>query len=200
MNETPYLFFTLHDPDGINTTGNGLGHDIAIIIDNNEQTTYNLNSYFKPATGGYADGSVSFSIPELDEGEHTMIIRAFDVLNNIGTKTLNFRVVRGLKPELSHLHVFGPVYDTAKIHVYSDRKGSIINVNLWIYDIYGKLMYQQSQTGEENNGDYYEFEWNLTSTIGLAPPGIYIARVGVSTTNGEEETIAKKFLVVGNKK
>ena len=200
VNETPYLFFTLHDPDGINTTGNGLGHDIAIIIDNNEQTTYNLNSYFKPATGGYADGSVSFSIPELDEGEHTMIIRAFDVLNNIGTKTLNFRVVRGLKPELSHLHVFGPVYDTAKIHVYSDRKGSIINVNLWIYDIYGKLMYQQSQTGEENNGDYYEFEWNLTSTIGLAPPGIYIARVGVSTTNGEEETIAKKFLVVGNKK
>ncbi len=200
VNETPYLFFSLHDPDGINTTGNGLGHDICIIIDNNEQTTYNLNSYFKPAVGGYSDGTVEFSIPELQEGDHTMIIRAFDVLNNMGTKTIHFKVVRGQKPELANLHIFGPVYDTAKMHVYSNRRGSTINVNLWIYDVYGKLLYQQSQNGEENNGTYYEFVWNLTSTVGIIPPGIYVARVGLSTTNGEEDTISKKFLVVGNKK
>lgn len=200
VNETPYLFFTLHDPKGINTTGNGLGHDICIIIDNNEQTTYNLNSYFKPATGGYADGTVAFSIPELEEGEHTMIIRAFNVLNQMGTKTIHFTVVHGLKPDIANIRIFGPVYDTAKIHVYSNRRGSFINVNLWIYDVYGKLMYQQSHTGEENNEAYYEFEWNLTSTVGVVPPGIYIARVGLSTSNGEEDTIGKKFLVVGNKK
>ncbi len=199
VNETPYLFFSLHDPDGINTTGNGLGHDIQIIIDNNEQTTYNLNSYFKPTTGGYADGTVGFSIPELEEGQHTMVIRAFDVLNNMGTRTLTFNVVRGLKPQIAHLYISGPVRDKALFRVYSDRKGSVIDVKLWIHDMYGKLYYTQSLDGQENNDNYYEFEWNLTSTIGLAPPGIYIARVGVSTVEGEEGKIAKKFLVLGSK-
>lgn len=199
VNETPYLFLTLHDDDGINTTGNGLGHDIEIIIDNNEQTTYNLSSYFTPTTGGYADGTVGFSIPELEEGHHTMQIRAFDVLNNMGTTTVNFNVVRGLKPEIAHLWISGPVRDKAVFRVFSDRKGSIIDVTLWIHDMHAKLYYTQTLKREENIDDYYEFEWDLTSTIGLAPPGIYIARVGINTTDSEQGKIAKKFMVLGSK-
>ena len=200
VNETPYLFLTLHDKDGINTTGNGLGHNISIVIDNSEQTTYDLNSYYKPATGGYTDGTVGFSIPALSEGKHTMLIRAFDTFNNIGTQTLTFNVVSGLKPALAHLYIAGPVKEKALFRVYSDRKGSIINVTLWIHDMHGKLHYTQTLSGEENLDDYYEFEWNITNTIGLTPPGIYIARVGVSTDNGEEAKIAKKFIVLGNQK
>ncbi|MBQ9363504.1 MAG: type IX secretion system sortase PorU [Bacteroidaceae bacterium] len=200
VNETPYLFMQLHDPDGINTTGNGIGHDIEIIIDNDEQKTYSLNKYFTPTTGGYANGTVGFSIPELEEGQHTMLIRAFDVLNNMGSTTLNFNVVKGLKPDVTDLYIKTPIRDSATIRVYSDRKGSILNVNLWIYDMHGKLHYAQSLSGEENIGDYYEFEWDITGTVGLVPPGIYIARVGISTTDGEECKIAKKILVTGTQK
>lgn len=200
VNETPYLFMTLHDDDGINTTGNGLGHDIEIIIDNDEQKTYSLNSYFKPTTGGYADGTIGFSIPELEEGPHSMLIRAFDVLNNMGSITVNFNVVRGLKPEIAWLYVKGPVRDNANIHVYTDRKGSIIDVNLWVYDMHGKLHYTQKQSGEENIDDYYEFDWNITNSLGVVPPGIYIVRVGVSTADGEEAKLSKKILVLGRQK
>lgn len=196
VNETPYLFISLHDPDGINTTGSGLGHNISVIIDNNEQTTYDLNRYFRPTAGGYADGTVSFSLPRLEEGSHTMLIRAYDVFNNMGSKTLTFNVVPGLKPELAHLYVSAPVRDKAVFRVYSDRRGSVIDVTLRIYDLHGQLLYTQKQTGEENVDEYYEFEWNLTSTVGLVPPGVYIARVGVSTADGEEGWIAKKFLVM----
>jgi hypothetical protein len=198
VNETPYLFLQLHDPDGINTTGNGIGHDIEIIIDNDEQKTYSLNKYFTPSTGGYANGTVGFSIPELEEGQHTMLIRAFDVLNNMGSTTLNFNVIKGLKPDVTNLYIKTPVRDSAVIRVYSDRKGSILNVNLWVYDMHGKLHYAQSQSGEENIGDYYEFEWDITGTVGVVPPGVYIARVGISTSDGEECKTAKKILVVGN--
>ncbi|MBR2154133.1 MAG: type IX secretion system sortase PorU [Bacteroidaceae bacterium] len=200
VNETPYLFLQLHDPDGINTTGNGIGHDIEIIIDNDEQKTYSLNKYFTPTTGGYANGTVGFSIPELGEGPHTMLIRAFDVLNNMGSTTLNFNVIKGLKPDVTNLYIKTPVSDNVTMRVYSDRKGSILNVNLWVYDMYGKLHYAQSQSGEENIGDYYEFEWNITGTVGLVPPGVYIARVGISTADGEECKTAKKILIVGSNK
>ncbi|MBQ9642159.1 MAG: type IX secretion system sortase PorU [Bacteroidaceae bacterium] len=200
VNETPYLYLKLHDPDGINTTGNGIGHDIEIIIDNDEQKTYSLNKYFTPSTGGYAEGTVGYSIPELEEGEHTMLIRAFDILNNMGSTTLNFNVVKGLKPDVSYLAVTAPIRDNATLRVYSDRKGSILNVNLWIYDMHGKLHYAQTLSGEENIGDYYEFDWNITGTVGLVPPGIYIARVGISTADGEECKISKKIFVVGTQK
>ena len=196
VNETPYLFITLHDNDGINTTGNGLGHDIEVIIDNDEQKTYSLNNYFKPTTGGYAEGTIGYSIPELPEGHHTMMIRAFDVLNNMGSLTVNFNVVKGLKPSIANLYIKGPVRDKATIRVYNNRKGSVLNVNLWIYDMHGKLHYKQSLSGEENIDDYYEFEWNITSSVGLVPPGIYIARVGISTADGEEDKVAKKILVI----
>jgi len=196
VNETPYLFITLHDNDGINTTGNGLGHDIELIIDNDEQKTYTLNNYFKPTTGGYADGTIGYSIPELSEGQHTMLIRAFDVLNNMGSLTLNCNVVKGLKPSIANLYIKGPVRDKATIRVYNNRKGSVLNVNLWIYDMHGKLHYTQSHSGEENIDDYYEFEWNITNSVGLIPPGIYIARVGISTTDGDEEKTEKKILVL----
>jgi hypothetical protein len=200
VNETPYLFMTLHDDDGINTTGNGLGHDIEIIIDNDEQKTYILNGYFKPTTGGYADGTVGFSIPELEEGQHTMLIRAFDVLNNMGCITLTFNVVPGLKPEVAHLQICGPVREKATFRVYSNRKGSIINVSLNIFDTNGKQHYTYSLKGEENIDDYYEFDWNITNSLGLVPPGIYIARVGLSTADGDEDRIAKKFIVFGREK
>lgn len=196
VNETPYLFITLHDNDGINTTGNGLGHDIEVIIDNDEQKTYSLNNYFKPTTGGYADGTIGYSIPELPEGQHTMMIRAFDVLNNMGSLTVNFNVVKGLKPSIANLYIKGPVRDKATIRVYNNRKGSVLNVNLWIYDMHGKLHYRQSLSGEENIDDYYEFEWDITSSVGLVPPGIYIARVGISTADGDEDKVAKKILVI----
>lgn len=199
VNETPFVFIHLFDEDGINTTGNGLGHDIEIIIDNDEQKTYSLNNYYKSATGNYTEGTIGFSIPELEEGHHTMLIRAFDTRNNVGTKTLEFNVVKGLKPDIAYIHIGGPVRDKATIRVYSDRKGSIINVNMWVYDLNGHMLYKQTVSGEENLDDYYEMEWNIPSTRGIVPPGIYAIRIGLSTSDGEEALLGKKIMVLGDK-
>ena len=94
--ETPTLYIELSDSSGINTTGNGLGHDIVAIIDGNESTTYKLNSYFIQSLGDYTSGTVTYTLPALAAGKHTLVIRAFDTLNNMGEKAYSFEVVEGL--------------------------------------------------------------------------------------------------------
>lgn len=97
--ETPTLYINLSDSTGINTTQNGLGHDIVAIIDGNESTTYTLNSYYSPSVGDYRSGTVTYTLPALAPGVHTMVIRAFDTFNNLGQAAYKFEVVEGLTKE-----------------------------------------------------------------------------------------------------
>lgn len=99
-NEQPTLKIELYDESGINTTGNGLGHDIVAIIDGNEATTYTLNSYYSQAVGDYRRGTITYTLPTpLSAGNHTLVIRAFDTYNNMGQQAYTFKVVEGLTEE-----------------------------------------------------------------------------------------------------
>ena len=99
-NEQPTLRIELYDESGINTTGNGLGHDIIAIIDGNEATTYTLNSYYSQAVGDYRHGTINYTLPApLAAGKHTLVIRAFDTYNNMGQQAYTFTVVEGLTEE-----------------------------------------------------------------------------------------------------
>ena len=96
---TPTLYIQLTDSSGINTTGNGLGHDIVAIIDGNEATTYTLNSYFTQYIGDYRGGEITYTFPTIPAGKHTLVIRAFDTLNNMGEAAYKFEAVEGLVKE-----------------------------------------------------------------------------------------------------
>ena len=96
---TPTIRITLYDENGINTTGNGLGHDIVAIIDGKESMTYTLNSYYSQAVGDYRSGTVEYTLPTLPAGKHTLVVRAFDTLNNMGEGRYIFEAVEGLEEE-----------------------------------------------------------------------------------------------------
>jgi hypothetical protein len=44
--------------------------------------TYSLNSYFVQNPGDYTSGTLAFKIPSLPAGKHTLLLRAWDVMNN----------------------------------------------------------------------------------------------------------------------
>ena len=90
---TPFFYARLSDDDGINASGNGIGHDMELIIDGVMNRTYSLNDYFVYEFGDYRRGEVGFRIPWLPVGKHQLVFRAWDVLNNSTTVKLNFEVV-----------------------------------------------------------------------------------------------------------
>ena len=82
---TPCLWVELFDENGINTIGSGVGHDIVAIVDNNPAHTYNLNSVYTPSSVDYRRGTIMFPLNALEAGEHTLMLRAWDLYNNSST-------------------------------------------------------------------------------------------------------------------
>lgn len=95
VGKNPTLYVLLSDSCGINTTGNGIGHDIVAIVDGKEASTYSLNSYYTQSVGDYTKGSISYQMEGLEPGEHTLTLRAFDIFNNPGICTISFVVYDG---------------------------------------------------------------------------------------------------------
>ncbi|MCH5175109.1 MAG: type IX secretion system sortase PorU [Prevotellaceae bacterium] len=124
-NETPTLHVDLYDDSGINTTGNGLGHDIVAIIDGNEATTYTLSGYYSQTVGDYRSGTIDFTMPTLPVGTHTLLLRAFDTLNNMGEATIRFNVVEGLTEEYD-------IFDMAGRFVSSGYSGQSLPKGIYI--------------------------------------------------------------------
>lgn len=192
-NAEPLLIAHLNDNDGINTTGSGIGHDITAIIDNKESMTYNLNSYFIPYVGDYTQGTISFSLPQMSAGKHTLTLRAFDILNNLSSKTIDFVVEEKAAPTIFSLTCNSPVKDKAIFTIYNDRPQTPLNVTISIYDTSGRKMAEAYESETSNNSQYI-FTWDLTTNH--IQPGIYIARAEISTSDGGKTSKAIKIIVL----
>lgn len=90
------------DQSGINTTGSGIGHDLTITIDNDPNLTFVANHAFNYAVGSHTQGCLYYQMPELPAGPHTLMIRAWDVLNNPASVSVEFEVIEGY----DHITIF----------------------------------------------------------------------------------------------
>ena len=90
---TPSVYITLKDETGINASEGSVGHNMMLSIDNEESKTYSLNNYFTYDIGSSTSGTIEFQVPdELSVGSHTLMVRAWDILNNSTTIKKTFEV------------------------------------------------------------------------------------------------------------
>jgi hypothetical protein len=196
VNETPYFYAVLSDTDGINTTGNGVGHDLEIIIDGDENKTYILNDYYENDFGSYTRGTVSFHIPTLEDGKHRLFFRAWDLKNHSSSTILNFVVQTGLRPSLLDVNASKNPASTSTTFIISyDRPDTETQFTVEVYDCFGRLWWKDEETGTSAGG-YYTIDWDLTSNSGIPlPSGLYLYKVGISCNGSKESTKTKKILV-----
>lgn len=60
-NDEPKLIAHFLDENGINTSGNGIGHDITVILDENTKNTIILNDFYKGGLGDFTKGENNIS-------------------------------------------------------------------------------------------------------------------------------------------
>ncbi|MBM6993035.1 MAG: type IX secretion system sortase PorU [Prevotella sp.] len=199
VNITPYFVAQIKDDDGINVTGNGIGHDLQLIIDGDATKTYTLNDNFQYDFGTYTSGSTYYSIPALEPGNHTLLFRAWDVRNNPSTATLDFTVVKALSPTIYSVDVStNPASTSTTFIVNHDMSGSEMNVNIDVFDTSGRLLWTHSESGVSTNGAY-TVDWDLTTDNGgRLQTGIYLYRIRVASDGSVEASKAKKLIVISN--
>ena len=200
VNPTPYFIAEIADPSGINSTGNGIGHDLQLIIDGELSRTYTLNDYFQYDFGSYTSGVVGFSIPELSEGSHRLQFRAWDVLNNSTTSELNFKVSKDLSPTFFDVECTqNPATTTTGFRIIHDRIGSNMDIILDIFDMAGHHLWQHEEHGTPYDNSY-TINWDLCIDGGRRlHTGVYLYRVRISSDGSSQSSKAKKIIIISNK-
>ncbi|MDR0682381.1 MAG: type IX secretion system sortase PorU [Dysgonamonadaceae bacterium] len=197
VNETPFFYAEVIDETGINITGNSSGHDISIHIDNTPpQRFYVLNNYYQPENA--QKGNIGFSIPALPEGEHELVFKVWNILNNSTSASLRFNVVKGLKPEIYNLSAHpNPAKEKTVFRLEYDRPEVPVEVEIRIYDLTGRLIWSHLETGASSYPQSYPIEWNLTNNAGSkVNSGVYIYQALIKTAKGKETTKSKKIIVL----
>lgn len=197
VNSTPMLVADLSDDSGLNTSGNGTGHDILLVVDNNPNWTWVLNGSFAGTPGDYRSGRVSFSLPALPEGRHTLMLRAWDVLNNSSVVYLGFKVVSNLKPELSIDVTDSPARESTTFVITHDRPGPDTRVVVQVADSNGMIQWTGQADGSSDSG-VTMVTWNLSGNGGhRMQPGLYLARATVSGPDSASASVSCKLVIVG---
>ena len=200
VNPTPYFIAEIADSSGINSTGNGIGHDLQLIIDGELSRTYTLNDYFQYDFGSYTKGMVGFSIPELSEGPHRLQFRAWDVLNNSTLSELNFKVSKDAAPTFFDVEcTHNPATTTTGFRIIHDRIGSNMDIMLDIFDMAGHHLWQHQEQGTPYDNTY-TINWDLCIDGGRRlHTGVYLYRVRISSNGSSQTSKAKKIIIISNK-
>ena len=188
--ETPYLYADIADEHGINTVGSGIGHDLLLIVDGKPSETYILNDYYSSVNNSYQQGIVTYQMAELKEGPHQLFFRAWDLLNNSSSTTLDFEVVKGFDPSITNL-IIAPASNAEGEWIdfifEHDRPDVIMNATIRIYDVAGRLLYEQDQRGEET------IRWNITESP--VPAGVYIYNIQLSSSSTKTCSKSGKIII-----
>ena len=202
VNATPCLYAEFFDENGINVAGTGIGHDIMLVVDNNPVYTYNLNSLYTPVVGDYKRGTVAITLDELPAGEHKLLLRAWDLLNNSSVAELSFVVVPGLAPSLAKVELApNPVRagQRSQFALSHNFPGSELEVTIEVYNFQGQVLWKKSEKGVSASGVYL-CEWDGAGPGGQPlPTGVYLYRASLSSGGSSVVTEAGKFILLGNK-
>lgn len=198
VNPTPYFYANLSDSDGVNITGNGVGHDLELIIDGREATSYILNPYFENDFGSYTSGKVSFMIPELPDGDHHLYFRAWDVKNNSSAVSLDFVVDASMRPKLTSVALSdNPAHTSTTFLISYDRPNTETTFTIDVYNLYGQKVWTHTERTATPTG-YHTIKWDLASNNGIAlRGGLYVYKVTISCKDSKESTKKQKLIIQG---
>ena len=198
--ENPLLIARLEDESGINTVGNGIGHDITAVLNGNTQNQYLLNDFYEAALDDFTRGEVRFPFNRLEDGRYTIEVRAWDVHNNSGRGYTEFVVVSSEKLALESLlnypNPFGQVTNFIFEH---NMPGEQINVTIDIYNYNGQKVKTLSNTilseGTRLSGG--KITWDGTSDFGTPlANGMYLYKLKIQNEEGLTAQEFEKLMIL----
>ncbi len=193
----PVLLLQLSDSSGINIAGTATGHALTAVVDADASQSFVLNSFFEPATDSYQQGTVRFQMPEMEEGVHTLTVKAWDVNNNSNSVTISFRVLRkeGLKI-FTVINYPNPFANHTRFVFEHNRPYIYLNVSIRIFETTGKLVKTIQSTINTTGTRSSDIDWDGKGNNGeTLAPGIYIYQAQVtSATDGQTAAKTGKLM------
>lgn len=194
----PTLLAVLEDDNGINTAGNGIGHDLTAVLDLKSNQPVVLNEYFESDLDTYKKGKIQYPWNALNTGEHTLTVKAWDTHNNSNTKDLQFIVADNAEMSIQHvLNYPNPFTTHTEFFFEHNQPCQALEVTIQVFSISGKLV-KTIQTLMTNGGYRSEgISWDGRDDFGdKIGKGVYVYRVHVKNPSGKQVEKFEKLVLL----
>ena len=190
--ENPMLVAHLFDSVGINAFGSGLGHDITAMLDNNAGALVVLNNFYDVDITDSRRGTVRYPLSDIAPGTHTLTLKAWNIWGFSNTATVTFRVRGADTASFEALTVApNPATDYAVFRYETNNSASITSAVFQVYSPQGGLMLSLKPAVNEGGYVVGPVRWDLSQVS----PGMYLARMLVTTADGETHQSTRKVIV-----
>ena len=169
---------------GINLAGD-IGHQIIMIMDGDIENAKDLTDFFEYDEGSYTKGKLKYPLFNLPEGQHTILVKAWDNSNNSSTFEVDFIVVAEKELKLRNALTYpNPMSEQATFSFEISRDAE---VSIKIYSVAGRLVREFEPMQAEIGFNLYPEPWDGTDQDGdLLANGVYLYKITARSTSGEE--------------
>ncbi len=197
-NANPVLIVRLQDEDGINTVGNGVGHDLTAKLDGDNFNVLVLNEYYKSEVDNFRKGEVQYPLSDLEPGEHSIEVKAWDVHNKSGTGYTEFVVAETAELALRNVMNYpNPFFDKTAFWFEHNRVGEEITVTVQIMSLSGRVIKTIREQFVADGFRVDHLEWDGLDEFGEPiGRGTYIYRVSVIGADQAKASEIQKLVIL----
>jgi hypothetical protein len=196
-NRNPELLVLINDNYGINTSGNGIGHDLTATLDGDRLSAVVLNEMYTANLGSYNSGIIRYPYENLDNGLHEIAVKIWDIHNNSTESTLEFIVTDSERFLISNIYNYpNPFQDKTWFSIEQNLIDIPLTIKLKIFDMSGRLVAYLEKDTIPSGNRLEPIEWDGKSSGGYPiEEGIYLYRVVIATDNGETAHSSGKLII-----
>ncbi len=197
-NQTPILLAKIFDDNGVNTVGNGIGHDITVILDENTSKQIVLNDFYEADLDSYQSGVVRYPFSQVEEGPHTLTFKVWDIYNNSTEKTLDFVVENNEDLVLQRVMNYPNPFTTSTRFLFEHNKNcESLEVQVQVFTVSGKLVKTISSFMDASDMQRDALTWDGRDEYGdRLARGVYMYRLKVVTPQGQKQEIFEKLVIL----
>ncbi|MCI0473203.1 MAG: oxidoreductase, partial [Ignavibacteria bacterium] len=195
--DDPILFVRVFDESGINTSGNGIGHDITAYFDNDLQHIHILNDYYLADTDSYKSGIIAYPLSGLGEGLHTVKVKLWDIHNNSGEGYTQFVVIKNNELVIDRLINFpNPFSESTFFSFEHNMSGNPLEVTIEIYNLAGELVRTIKARDEGDGFRSQPLFWDGRNESGnFNRQGLYIYQIRIVNSDGKSAVKSGKLII-----
>ncbi len=194
----PLLVVEAYDEFGINTVGNGIGHDITAVLDGNTGSPIVLNEYYKSNLDSYQNGKLQYTLRSLAVGSHTLDVKVWDVNNNSSTIRLEFTVTEDQDVQLDHVLNYPNPFTTNTMFMYEHNQScASLETQINIYTVSGRLVKTINQLVPTNGFRVEGITWDGKDDFGdQLAKGVYVYQLKVTMPDGKKAQKMEKLVLL----
>ncbi len=194
----PILLARIFDENGVNTVGNGIGHDITAILDGNSSEPFILNDFYVADLDSYQSGEIRFQFDGLSPGPHSLEFKVWDVNNNSTKRNIEFVVVDNENLVLQNVLNYPNPFSTSTEFMFEHSFAcNELEVQIQIFTVSGRLVQTLNDIIPTQGFRVSQIFWDGKDNYGdQLAKGVYIYRVKVKDTSGQTAEKTEKLVIL----